>query len=136
MRQKWAVLAYEYACLDESQMKTFYIMVDEYGWDGGNMAGTGYVEGYDDFDVTESKEREALNKEMQALHEEWKSIQEKIRYYREDDDKAVFRLPYGEASLDVLLEIPVTENPIAYRYGYPDVSIGIRQICEMIPEFA
>lgn len=38
--------------------------------------------------------------------------------------------------LDILLEIPDGEDEAVYVYGYPDIRIGIRQIYEMIPEFA
>lgn len=133
----WGTLAYQYKCLDESEMKDFYIMVDEYGWIGGGMNtmnnadAYGYIE--EDQDLAE---REALMQEALAIHEEWEPLQKKIRYYRDGDYAIDFQMTYGEARLDILLEISDGEDEAVYVYGYPDIRIGIRQIYEMIPEFA
>lgn len=74
--------------------------------------------------------------EALAMHEEWEPLQKKIRYYRDGDYAIDFQMTYGEARLDILLEIPDGEDEAVYVYGYPDIRIGIRQIYEMIPEFA
>ena len=129
----WGTLAYQYKCLDQSEMKDFYIMLDEYGWIGGGMNTMNEDYGYTEEDLAE---REALMQEALAMHEEWEPLQKKIRYYRDGDYSIDFQMTYGEARLDILLEIPDGEDEAVYVYGYPDIRIGIRQIYEMIPEFA
>lgn len=129
----WGTLAYQYKCLDQSEMKDFYIMLDEYGWIGGGMNTMNEDYGYTEEDLAE---REALMQEALAMHEDWEPLQKKIRYYRDGDYSIDFQMTYGEARLDILLEIPDGEDEAVYVYGYPDIRIGIRQIYEMIPEFA
>ena len=72
----WGTLAYQYKCLDESEMKDFYIMLDEYGWIGGGMNTMPEDYGYTEEDLAEG---EALMQEALAMHEEWEPLQKKIR---------------------------------------------------------
>nr|WP_304577746.1 hypothetical protein [uncultured Acetatifactor sp.] len=133
--QIWGTLAYCYECLDDSEIKDFHIMVDEYGWTGNSMNSAANGESYG-YDADKPAAREAMDKEMLAFHEEWGALQEKVRYYRDGNDAMGFQLTYGEARLDVLLTIPPMDDKSVYVYGYPDIRIGIRQIYEMIPEFS
>lgn len=131
----WGTLAYCYECLDDSELKDFQIMVDEYGWTGNSMNSATNGESYG-YDADDLAAREARDKEMLAFHEGWGALQEKVRYYRDGDDAMGFQLTYGEARLDVLLTISSTDDESVYVYGWPDIRIGIRQIYEMIPEFS
>lgn len=131
----WGTLAYCYECLDDSELKDFQIMIDEYGWTGNSMNSATNGESYG-YDADDLAAREARDKEMLAFHEGWGALQEKVRYYRDGDDAMGFQLTYGEARLDVLLTIPSTDDESVYVYGWPDIRIGIRQIYEMIPEFS
>ena len=132
--QVWGMLAYDYACLGEGEIKDFYILVEEYGWTGGYMSSNGYDERYV-YDETDRKRKDAINSEILANYEAGKMFQEKVRYYMEDHNKIIFQLPYEEAWLDVMMETSVNGESGPY-YDYPEIRIGIRQIYEMIPEFA
>ena len=55
-------------------------------------------------------------------------------YQNETENRIRFQLPYGEAELDVLLDIEEQEKNKFYLF--PNTTMGIRQIYEMIPEFA
>ena len=133
--QIWGMLAYNYDCLDDSEIKDFHILVGEYGWTGGYMSSDGYDERYV-YDEADRKRKDIINSDILARYEAGSTFPEKVRYYMEDDNKVIFQLPYGEARLDVMLEISVDEDSRSYIYNYPDMKIGIRQIYEMIPEFA
>ncbi len=56
--------------------------------------------------------------------------------YRVENHQMLFRLPFGTSSLEVLLWIGDLESDSKFIYWYPDASVGIRQIYELIPEFA
>lgn len=49
---------------------------------------------------------------------------------------ARLRLPYGTASLEIYMELGKWESEAkGWSYVYPDLTIGVRQLYEMIPEF-
>jgi len=56
--------------------------------------------------------------------------------YRLEDQQMRFLLPYGATSLEVLLQVGELKSDSKFIYYHPDVSVGIRQIYELIPEFA
>lgn len=62
--------------------------------------------------------------------------------FRQKENATDFYLPYGEASLEVCILLDaaaVAENEYAVVYlyhRYPNMTIGVRQIYELIPEFA
>ncbi|MCI9436645.1 MAG: hypothetical protein HFH85_05665 [Lachnospiraceae bacterium] len=63
-----------------------------------------------------------------------RQVQRMVRYQCETKESARFLLPYGETELDAILSIE--ERYFDKEYLFPDITIGIRQIYEMIPEFA
>lgn len=138
----WGLLARLYGVLNSEQIKNFQIMVNEYGWMDSDLINRilGYNYEYDvddalaelDAYIREEGEIEIFN----VYKEEWKSFLEKIQYYMETDDTIVFKLPYGDARLDVVMEVPILGTETTFIYGCPDLTMGIRQIYEMIPEFA
>lgn len=138
----WGFYAMAYQALDETEEKNFEIMVNEYGWSGDglmNSAGSAVNMEEDGVEIVDEdyiKRKEEERGEIFSSHEEWADIQEKVRYYMWGEDSMFFLLPYGEAKLDVVLKIPVLKDSGMYIYGSPDMTMGIRQIYEMIPEFA
>lgn len=74
--------------------------------------------------------------ELQALQAEElrRKIENSFGYQLETGERICFNLPYGEDYLDAIVEIKDQEME---RYLlYPDLTVGIRQIYQMIPEFA
>lgn len=143
----WGLLARMYGVLDPEQIKNFEIMVNEYGWTDSDLINK--IIGYNNYDYDETFSRAEAQAEIDAyIHEqnaieifnvykeEWTSFLGKIQYNMETDDTIVFRLPYGDAKLDMALEIPIWGTETTYIYGCPDLIMGIRQIYEMIPGFA
>ena len=62
----------------------------------------------------------------------------KVWYWLDGDNRMMFRLPFGDNSLEIemnLGEMTLKQLP-DYMYIYPDVTIGVRDIYEKIPEFA
>lgn len=55
-------------------------------------------------------------------------------YQNETENNIHFQVPYGDAELDVVLSIAEQEENRFYLF--PDITLGISQIYEMIPEFA
>lgn len=89
--------------------------------------GMSYVESYD----------ETVQKEMTAkLAESQKeSLRENAGYWKEGRTMC-FRLPYQEVSLEIRLEVGEVKKESKYINIYPQVLAGIRQVYELIPEFA
>ena len=59
--------------------------------------------------------------------------------FRNEKNLSSFYLPYGESCLEICLklEYPFTDNNLNSNYSLsPNVTVGVRQIYEMIPEFA
>lgn len=59
--------------------------------------------------------------------------------FHHEKDLSSFYLPYGEGSLEICLQLeyPFNEpNLDGYYSSLPNVTMGVRQIYEMIPEFA
>lgn len=57
-------------------------------------------------------------------------------YHLDEEDTMRYRLNYGDAYLDVLMKVEDAEQDLKYIFVYPNITVGIRQIYEMIPEFA
>ncbi|MCI9335949.1 MAG: hypothetical protein HFH93_00170 [Lachnospiraceae bacterium] len=134
----WIFFASMYEAIDSGETKTLDIMIGEYGWTADELANNadyavdhGIIE-----DDIYNKEREALLYEMFSMHEEWRDVSEKVRYYVWENDTIYFLLPFGDTKLDMVIHIDDSEEASEYIYGIPDILMGIRQIYEMIPEFA
>ncbi len=62
-------------------------------------------------------------------------IEEKIEADREGRSVRLL-LPYEAASLEIFMEIGELQTEVdGFSYEYPDITIGVRQLYEMIPEF-
>lgn len=134
----WAYCASVFKALDDSELKALEIMVGEYGWSGDGLV-DGRVNGENEQQgivAEDTNGKQARRQEILTIHEEWGEILEKVQYYMSGEDAMFFLLPYGDAVLDLVIKASVSEDPVIYIYGTPDVTIGIRQIYEMIPEFA
>lgn len=125
----------------------YYKSVSEDIWKTLTLDGEMEVEIKDMQEVYDATLAETKAMSGQKKEEEipgWKNL---FRYQFETPDYAHFYLPYGEAVLDAVLRIDKREDPgaesfnknkneIGKVYLYPDVTMGISQIYEMIPEFA
>lgn len=139
--EMWGFFAINYEVMNESEEKDFEIMVGEYGWSGDGLMNGENSAAYSEqpgivTDADYIKRRQAEAREIISLHEEWSDIQEMVQYHMWGEDSMFFLLPYEDAKVEVVMKIPGTEKPSAYIYGIPDIVVGIRQIYEMIPEFA
>lgn len=76
----------------------------------------------------------SLENNRKEAAEAERQIQRMVRYQCETEERARFVLPYGGATLDAILAIE--EQDSDRNYFYPNITAGIRQIYEMIPEFA
>lgn len=69
----------------------------------------------------------------------WEFLREKLSYSYQER-QAVFRIPYGNNSLEVFLEFsawkPEESDLSDLSYMYPNVTLGIGKVYELIPEFA
>ncbi len=85
---------------------------------------------------TIQREFDAMDAELSAFRQEEIKMQfrELFQYRLETKDRTCFFIPFGESALDAVVEVQDQE----YRNGilFPDVTMGIRQIYELIPEFA
>lgn len=63
-----------------------------------------------------------------------RQILKAFSYQNEDESRIRFLIPYGDNELDAVLYIEEREKKSFYLF--PNVTAGIRQIYEMIPEFA
>ena len=55
-------------------------------------------------------------------------------YRNEAENRGRFSIPYGNAELDVILYVEEQEKERFYLF--PNTTVGVCQIYEMIPEFA
>lgn len=87
-------------------------------------------------DVTETETVDSFSGEIsiKEMAEAERKVQSMVRYQCETEESARFLLPYGDAALDAILAIE--EPEFTEVYVFPNITIGIRQIYEMIPEFA
>lgn len=129
----WGFYALYYAAIDESERKDFYILVNELGWEGA-MLGIGSATLNEDQESI-AKEREMVMKAL-GIDKRWQPILEKIQCRLEGEDRLVFDMSYGDFSLEAVMDLPVIEDVPWDMHIYPNLTIGIRQIYEMIPEFA
>lgn len=130
----WGFYALYYRAIDEDEIKDFYALVNELGWEGVTLVGIGDA-AVNEEEETVAKEREMVIKAL-GIDERWQPILEKVKYHMEGDDGIVFSMPYGDFSLEAVMDVPVIEDVPWDMYIYPNLTIGIRQIYEMIPEFA
>lgn len=95
-----------------------------------------YIEIVDD---SESADIRVGFYEDELTADDYRAILDYIEERIESDPEnrlASLRLPYGNASLEAVVKIGElqTQDP-EFSYMYPDITFGIRQIYEMIPEF-
>ncbi len=95
-----------------------------------------YIEIIDD---SESADIGVGSYEDELTADDYRAILDYIEDRIESDPEnrlASLRLPYGNASLEAVVRIGElqTQN-LELSYMYPDITFGIRQIYEMIPEF-
>lgn len=124
--EMWGFCALYYAAIDETEVKNFYILAEELSWEDVSMiSGSAMVD----------KEREMV---LNALNisEDRRELLEKIQFYTKDKDTEVFRLPYGSFSLEMVMKLPTMVGAPMDAETYSNITIGIREIYEMIPEFA
>lgn len=131
--QLWGFYALYYRAIDEDEIKDFYVLVEELGWEGISLG----IGGTERREVAEAdrKEREMVIKAL-GISEKWQSLLEKVQYRPEQEDRIVFTMPYGDFSMEAVMELPVIEDVPWDTHIYPNLTMGIRQIYEMIPEFA
>lgn len=115
----WAYYALYYRATIEKK-EEFFLWADKIGM---NLNG---------IEVDGSSIEEKYNANKMAEVE--RQIQSMVRYQCETEECARFLLPYGEASLDAVLAIE--ESEFTEYYLFPNITTGIRQIYEMVPEFA
>lgn len=90
-------------------------------------------------DNSESADIGAGFYEDELTDDDYRAILDYIEDRIESDPEnrlASLRLPYGNASLEAVVRIGElqTQDP-KFSYMYPDITFGVRQIYEMIPEF-
>ena len=87
------------------------------------------VDAMNETDVSASMEPERMYEEKEA---ERRNL---FTFRNEAEDRISFQIPYGEdTTLDAVLYIE--EQDRVKEFLFPDVTAGIRQIYELIPEFA
>ncbi len=123
--EMWGFCALYYAAIDE-ETKNFYILMEELGWEEVSM-----ISGSETMDKEREMVLNALN-----ISEDRRELLEKIQFYTEDKDTEVFRLPYGSFSLEMVMKLPTMVGAPMDAETYSNITIGIREIYEMIPEFA
>lgn len=119
LTQLWGFYAVYYEAISEDAANTLYTWMEEYGWSDIN---------------------EFLDAEVRTEGEGRPEIPgvslENAGYDRDGKNRVLFRMPYHNTWLDFMMEMEYPEVQPNYRYLYPDLTIGVRQIYEMIPEFA
>lgn len=85
---------------------------------------------------TVEAEQGSYDAEISVYNEEEarREILKAFSYQNETENRVRFLIPYGDAELDAVLYIEEQERNRFYLF--PNVTVGIRQIYEMIPEFA
>ena len=88
-----------------------------------------------DVSVTET-DANSYDTEISVYDEEKKKRQilDASSYQNETENRICFLIPYGDTELDAVVHVDEEEE--SRFYLFPDVVVGIRQIYEMIPEFA
>lgn len=131
----WGLYALYYRAIDEDEIKDFYTLVNELGWEGVTLGIGSAAVNEEEEEETVAKEREMVIKAL-GIDERWQPLLEKIQYRLEGEDRLVFNMPYDNFSLEAVMDLPVIEDVPWDMHIYPNLTIGIRQIYEMIPEFA
>ena len=85
---------------------------------------------------TVEAEQDSYDAEISVYNEEEarRGILKAFSYQNETENRVRFLIPYGDAELDAVLYIEEQER--SRFYLFPNVTVGILQIYEMIPEFA
>lgn len=135
----WGYFAMYYEALSDEEKKLFYTLEEQFGYEIDDMNANGFERG-DAAAAMEAEmgEMETYMEEMGTYMEDvdkWSVLQQKIQYYMDDNERIVFRMPYGDTWLDTVIDMPAMAMP-TYVYVYPNATIGVRQIYEMIPEFS
>ncbi len=119
MTQLWSFFATYYEVLSEDLLNILYEWMMEGGW----------------LDINHF-----LDAEVRAEEESWAEkfgiSLENGGYEMDAKNRVRFRMPYNNTWLEILIEVEDPEVQSIYGYRYPDLTIGVRQIYEMIPEFA
>lgn len=120
--EMWGFLAFHFEALQDSEMAYFWELAEKMGWK-------------EEWDVSDAAaiEPDAV---LTGTENTEMGLQQKIRYGMEGNDKMVFWMPFGEGTLEIVLEVPDQKEIPIYFYVYPDITIGVYEIYEMIPEFA
>lgn len=126
----WGFCATYYGALDEETQKEFQILM-EMGWTAAILGGE---EVSSEMDAIYDERTMVM--EAQNNHGRWKDIREMIVYKMDGEHRIDFSLPYGDFTIDAVLEIAEQDGMVWDMYGCPYLTTGIRQIYEMIPEFA
>lgn len=119
LTQLWGFYAVYYEAISQDTLDILYTWIEEYGWTDIN---------------------EFLDEEVRAAGESKTEIfgvsLENGGYEIDAKNRIRFRIPYHNTWLEILMDVDDPEVQSSYRYRYPDLTIGVRQIYEMIPEFA
>ena len=84
----------------------------------------------------EIMQKDALEREEAMLAYAQEEMLRKNAGYWKEGRTMCFRLPYQEVSLEVRMEIGEVGQQSKYINIYPQLLTGIREIYELIPEFA
>lgn len=119
MTQLWGFFTLYYEAMSEDSINLLYNRMGEGGW----------------LDINHF-----LDEEVRAAGGNGAEIfgvsLENAGYEIDAQNRSCFRVPYNNTFLEVLMKVEGPEVQSSYRYRYRDLTMGVRQICEMIPEFA
>lgn len=115
----WAMYVRYYESWTEQETGNFLRLMAAAGWAGTEQ----YDSGESDLEVGD---------------EEILAMVGKVWYWLDGSDSALFRLPFGENSLEVKMELggKLPGKGSENREVYSEITIGVHEIYEMIPEFA
>ena len=123
LTELWTYFMVYYEALSAERINDFYVLMEMLG----------------DMDINEYLERK---EELATITDGSDMLwlydlePETAGYQVEEKNQITFYLPYGDTCLEVGIHVEEPEVQYDYNYIYPDLTVGIRQIYEMIPEFA
>lgn len=149
--QLWGYFASHFQAIDDEEQKTLYLLIEQYGW-VGSAVDASFFDNTTAKEAVIASEEEVRKREMEnfGLNEEEDGftegievsaepadsmemrMQRMVSFHQDDENTMSFRLPYGGAYLETVLKVQQPPE----KFMFSDVMIGIRQICELIPEFA
>lgn len=119
LTQLWGYFAIYYEVMSEDSLEILYRWMEEGGW----------------LDINHFLEEEVRGDEENWSEKLGISV-ENMGYEMDAKNSVCFQMPYENTWLEIMIEVNNPEVQSAYRYRYPDLTMGVRQIYEMIPEFA